>query len=155
MKKITLLTTLSLFLFSGLLFAEVSAPTACIPVYTEDQSNIDATTQHTFIIKLKANATTGYEWFADYDKSLLKVNYTYDSSYDPTQTNQKVGAPGSGIWIVEVKPQPISALAIVKNTEIHFAYKRGWEKDIAPIQQLTFYVTLPTISGASSMNDAR
>lgn len=146
MQNLKIIFMLYLLLCPGLLFAKP-------PIYTEQQTQITVkANQPTFIIKLKSNPTTGYEWSVNYNNKLLKVRYAFESPYDPTQKRQMLGAPGYGVWTFELVPQPRVALAIIKTTDIQFSYQRSWEKE--PVDNLVFNVTLPT-SEASATNDVR
>ncbi|GEM_PF-735597 len=146
MQKLKIIFMLYLLLCSGLLFAKT-------PIYTEKQTQITVkANQPTFIIKLKSNPTTGYEWSVNYNNKLLKVRYAFESPYDSTQKRQMLGTPGYGVWTFELVPQPRGALAIVRTTDIQFSYQRKWEKQ--PVDNRVFTVMLP-ISEASPTNDAR
>ncbi|MGB1204306.1 MAG: protease inhibitor I42 family protein [Chitinophagales bacterium] len=73
-----------------------------------------------FEIKLKANVTTGYQWFLDekYDKnivSLLKQDYVADKTAQPM-----VGSGGTAIFSLKAKKKG--------TTNLKFEYKRFHEK---------------------------
>lgn len=146
MRRSMVILILSLVVFPIQLFADS-------PIYKENQTQITTTVkQLTFIIKLTANPTTGYNWSVNYDKNYLNlIRYQYESSYDPSQKFQKVGAPGVGVWTFKIVPQQ-PATARSQTTQIKFSYQRPWEKQ--PVNTLTFNVTLPE-SSASLMNDAQ
>ena len=75
----------------------------------------------TFIIKLDANYTTGYEWSIQ-DSSFLKILSIEENEYEPTSNDELiVGAGGLEIW----KFRTISK----GKTNLIFQYKRDWEKD--------------------------
>lgn len=84
----------------------------------------------TFKIGLNSNPSTGYQWNADFDESLLElVNVSYEA--DKPQTTGS-----GGIEIFEFK-------AIGKNTEttINFAYYRSWES-VPPIDEISFTIKI-------------
>ncbi len=137
MQRFKFVMRLFLFLFPLSLFAKS-------PIYTETQTHITIkSSQPTFIIKLKSNPTTGYEWSVNFNNKLLKlVRYMYESSYDPTKRMQMVGAPGYGVWTFELVPQPLGALALIKTTEVQFFYQRRWETNA--VDHRTFNVILPS-----------
>ncbi len=136
MQKCKFFLALYLFLCPVVLFAET-------PIYTEEQTLPITVTQAQpkFIIRLKSNATTGYQWSVRYNKMLFKAHHKYESSYDPAKKDQLIGAPGHETWTFEYLPQPMTSLAKVKSTDISFSYQRKWEKE--PVNKLVFHVTLP------------
>ena len=70
-----------------------------------------------FTISLPGNPTTGYEWKADYDYVLLKLESAlFEGS---TSETKLVGAGGTSSFVfLPIKPG--------KST-IYFVYKRSWE----------------------------
>lgn len=80
----------------------------------------------TFSIKLKANPTTGYQWFIKYyNKKLIVCN---NKNY--TANSKLIGAGGITTFNFTAKntQKPFS-------TNIQFIYKRPWEKNISAQSQ--------------------
>jgi len=73
-----------------------------------------------FTIKLKANPTTGFNWFlVSYDRNLIKpISRNY---YAPN--TKLVGAPGYEKWIFRVKPV---GFIVPQITNIKLVYTRSW-----------------------------
>jgi len=97
-----------------------------VPVYTDAKPTAMITSaQPTFIIKLKANPTTGYSWFLrGYDSNLLTpVKHVFEA---PKNTKKLVGAPGYELWTFHVKP---AGFTVPRQTMIRFVYARPWESN--------------------------
>jgi len=78
---------------------------------------IRAKVNEPFTISLPANPTTGYEWKADYDYVLLKLESAQFEG--ATSETKRVGAGGTSSFVfLPLKPG--------KST-IYFVYKRSWE----------------------------
>lgn len=135
MKK---LTTLCLTLMgSGTLFAAspMNVSTQAAPVAQQQptvaelsqntlpsaKNSTQATQTATVTITLKANATTGYQWYAGkYDHQVLKlVKYHYD-----TGNSKLMGAPGKAEFTFAIQPNFRTAPQV---TQINFYYQRPWE----------------------------
>ena len=135
MKK---LTTLCLTLMgSGTLFAAspMNVSTQAAPVAQQQptvaelsQNTLPSAPSHeaaqqkaTVTITLKANATTGYQWYAGkYDHQVLKlVKYHYDAG-----NSQMMGAPGKAEFTFAIQPSFRTAPQV---TQINFYYQRPWE----------------------------
>ncbi len=80
------------------------------------------------MIALESNPTTGYEWEADFDESLLKLA---QSDFTPARTGL-TGAGGEQRFTFE-------GLKASK-TEVTLTYKRQWEQDFA--ERRTFVVSI-------------
>lgn len=78
---------------------------------------IEAKVSEPFTISLPANPTTGYEWNADYDYGLLKLESTQFERDD--KETLRMGAGGTSVFVFT----PIGA----GKTTIYFVYKRSWE----------------------------
>ena len=120
---------ISCFFYTNIYAAKVS------PVsYTEDQLNIIVTKdQSQFVIQLKSNPTTGYNWFLrDYDAKLITpLKYKYEAP-----NNKIMGASGSDTWTFSVKP---TAFIVPQMMQIRFIYTRPWETQ-EEVKQLVFWV---------------
>jgi inhibitor of cysteine peptidase len=91
-------------------------------IYTEDKLAVMVTKeQPQFIIRLKANPTTGYNWFLrDYDTAFITpLKHKYEAP-----NTKLMGAPGYDVWTFRVKP---AGFVVPQMTQIHFAYARPWE----------------------------
>jgi inhibitor of cysteine peptidase len=85
-----------------------------------------------FIIVLKANATTGYQWqFAQpLDENMLKlIRLEYEQD-----NRELIGAGGKQVW-------SFKALRAGR-TIICFKYVRPWEKNILPVKEESFVVVI-------------
>jgi predicted secreted protein len=82
---------------------------------------IHAKVNEPFTISLPANPTTGYEWNADYDYVLLKLE---SAEFESTNSQTvRVGRGGTSVFVfTPIKPG--------KST-IRFVYKRSWENIVA------------------------
>lgn len=110
--------------------AFAAAPSASQPsVFTADKPNITVTTkQPSFMLKLKANPSTGYLWFLrDYDASLLTpVSHTYEKP-DP----KLMGAPGYDLWTFKMKP---AAFIVPRQTTLRMIYTRPFSNEnVTPV----------------------
>ena len=72
-----------------------------------------------FKISLKSNPTTGYKWEVSFDKTFLKLK----ANRFKRSTSALIGAGGTQSFVF----LPIKQGA----TEVHFVYRRPWEKSIA------------------------
>ncbi len=98
--------------------------------FLETDTNITVEEGKEFIIKLDSNGTTGYKWALSKDLEadfiqLVKSEYK-------TPENAAVGTGGTESW--QFKPLKKG------ESEIKLKYARPWEKDIAPIKELTFKI---------------
>jgi inhibitor of cysteine peptidase len=121
---------LSIF-FHSIIFAAKSEP----GIYTEDKLNIIVTKdQPQFVIHLKSNPTTGYNWFLrEYDAKLITpVKHKYQAP-----NTKMMGASGYDVWIFSVKP---AAFVVPQMTQIRFSYARPWETQ-GQNKQLAFRVS--------------
>ncbi len=111
-------------------------PVKAPAVYTEESSGIAVTADSSqFIIKLKANPTTGYAWFLrEYDDRLLTpVKYEFTAAQ-----NKLVGAPGIAVWTFKAKKP---AFVVPQQTVLRFVYARPWEGDDQS-KQIAFRVNI-------------
>jgi inhibitor of cysteine peptidase len=106
-----------------------------IPIFTEDKSSIMLTKdQPQFIIRLKANPTTGYIWFLrEYDSALIiPLKHEYQAP------NKKLpGAPSYDDWTFSVKP---TGFIVPQVTQIRFIYIRPWEAQGTAGKQVVFRI---------------
>jgi len=99
--------------------------------YTEDtQGAITVKKGDTFKITLKSNPTTGYQWNADFDETLIQL---VDSSYKADEP-QLIGS--GGIEIFEFK-----VIGSNSDTSIKFGYARSWES-VPPIDEKSFEIKI-------------
>ena len=117
-------------LLPGLALMLVGLAAGCVSQpreYTDPSHGIEIAVGKQFIIALESNPTTGYEWEADFDESLLKLAQT---DFTPAKSGL-TGAGGEQTFTFEgVK---------AGKTEITLTYKRHWEQDFA--EQIVFAVS--------------
>lgn len=93
-----------------------------------DQENVAITVtsaQSEFVIKLKANPSTGYTWvLSNYDKALVTP---LTHRYEAAQT-KLIGAPGFDLWTFRAKP---AAFTAGQKSKINFDYVRPWEEKVS------------------------
>ena len=119
--------------FQTTTFATKSEPN----IYTEDKLNVIVTKdQPQFIIHLKSNPTTGYNWFLrEYDaKLIIPIKHRYEAP-----NNRMVGASGYDVWTFSVKP---AAFIVPQMTQLRFIYTRPWETQ-DQVKQLVFKISMP------------
>ena len=132
MRFIKRLMIILFMFFNTTTFAAKSEP----GIYTEDKLNVIVTKdQRQFVIHLKSNPTTGYNWFLrEYDAKLITpVKHTYEAP-----NSKMMGASGYDIWTFAVKP---SAFIVPQITQIRFIYTRPWETQGQP-EQLVFRISV-------------
>jgi len=89
--------------------------------YTDPRQDIEIGVGEQFIITLDSNPTTGYEWQADFDESLLGL---VQDEFKPAKT--KPGMTGVG------GKQSFTFQGVKKGkTEVTLTYKRSWEEGFA------------------------
>ena len=119
--------TISLLLLSSL-------ASGCEPqgakIYSEPKQEIKVHIDEQFTIALEANPTTGYEWRATFDESLLKL---VESKFEPCkQAEGMVGVGGKQYFTFRaLKPG---------KTSVTLTYQRPWEEH--PIDQKIFTVNI-------------
>lgn len=92
---------------------------------------INARVGEPFTISLPSNPTTGYDWTADYDYVLLKLE---NASFErDDQKALRVGAGGTSVFVFT----PIGA----GKTTIYFVYKRSWENIAADTRSFHVAIT--------------
>ena len=83
--------------------------------YTGQDHKITAQVGEEFIIALESNPTTGYEWEAGYDSSILQL------------IDRQLSPSGPGIGSGGIERFRFRCLA-VGDTRLRLTYKRRWEK---------------------------
>lgn len=90
--------------------------------------------QNSFVVKLKANPTTGFQWnVIQFDKQLMSLT---SSQYQKPQSNL-IGAGGQMLFtftLNKLKNRP-------EKTNIVFKYARSWEPDGSTIKKVTIHFT--------------
>ena len=100
-------------------------------IYNEDtQGAINVKKGDTFKITLKSNPTTGYQWNADFDETLIQLVNTSYKADEP----QLMGS--GGIEIFEFK-----VIGSNTDTNINFSYARPWES-VPPIDEKSFEIKI-------------
>jgi inhibitor of cysteine peptidase len=111
---------ITLLFLNSMVIAEKPEPS----VYTEDKLAIMILKdQPQFVIRLKANPTTGYSWFLrEYDSTLLTpMKHHYEAP-----NTKLLGASGYDVWTFSVKP---AGFTVPQITQIRFIYTRPWEAE--------------------------
>jgi len=101
-----------------------------LPVYTGNDSSIEAQVGDSFLIRLDSNPTTGYSWELadDYSQAVIEL---VESTYQAPETQRK-GAGGQDLW-------QFKAVG-TGNTRINLRYRRVWEEGVPPIKTQSFEV---------------
>ena len=126
-------TILLLSLFYVIMLSSCSDQTANRNQIPNDANIIEAKAGERFVIKLESNITTGYSWhLAKSDSDIIEL---VSNEYKPYQnTGNIVGSGGIEEWTFK---------AISKGkTSITLEYVRPWEKDIPPVKQQTYSITI-------------
>lgn len=93
-------------------------------------------------IELVENATTGFMWHADFDKSLCKVEIDHEG---PEKSKEALcGAPGKAE--IDIEPLFAKPMAVV------LEYKRAWEKDVEPAQRICVLINGATAPSKNKGN---
>lgn len=130
MKK-SILSITALVTLTGFAFAHGHEKTQPTPnkhdhsiASQESQTILLKPGQKTFSIKLKANATTGYQWFLKkYDDDLVKVKdyqYVVDASHE-----KMVGVGGTAEFTFKADSDFLKA---PQQTTLYFVYLQPWNK---------------------------
>ena len=97
--------------------------------YIDDDETIGCSVGEEFVIALDSNPTTGYEWVASYDESVLEMTH---EEYNAEKCPGLVGAGGTYYYGFEAKKKG--------ETEINVDYLREWEGE--SIDHRTFRVSV-------------
>lgn len=122
---------ITVLLLAGLLVL----PVGCCkrtPEYSESSTSIKVEIGQEFVIKLRSNRTTGYQWrlAKSLDKDILQL---VKSKYVAPKTSA-LGAGGDELWTFK---------AVGKGrTQISLEYVRLWKKDAPPLKTKNFMVTV-------------
>jgi inhibitor of cysteine peptidase len=100
-------------------------------IYQENDrgKSVELTVGTRFSIQLQENPTTGYKWGTP----------TFDPNCLELERDEYTPAAGAGIGGGGVR-QFWFLVKGVCNTTVHLAYKRPWERDVAP--EATFSITI-------------
>jgi inhibitor of cysteine peptidase len=123
-----ILTLGLVILTAGALMLGCAAPPT---VYSDPSKAIEVASGSQFTLALKGNATTGFTWAADYDKTLFSL------AEDKYVTDQN---PQGMVGVGGTQNFTFKALKAGKGT-IACKYARTWES-VPPAQTLTFNVTV-------------
>ena len=93
-------------------------------IYKDTKIPIKVKLNHSFIISLESNPSTGFEWLAKYDSK--KINLKKPKKF-VLDTGQLVGGSGNELFEFEA--------IRVSETEIEMIYKRSWEKKPIKIEK--------------------
>jgi predicted secreted protein len=113
-----LLAALAIGLFAGCIQVET---------YSDEGQGIDTGINQQFVIALGANPTTGYDWEASYDETMIEL---VEKIYKEVAKEGVVGAGGVDYFRFEALK--------TGRTQITLVYKRAWEEEI--IAQKVFAV---------------
>jgi len=98
--------------------------------YTDPRQDIEIGVGEQFIITLDSNPTTGYEWQADFDESLLGL---VQDEFKPAKTEPGMAGVGG--------KQSFTFQGVKKGkTEVTLTYKRSWEEGFA--EQKVFVISI-------------
>jgi len=84
-----------LIVFTAVVVVAVCLVAGCVSTgktYIDDEETINSRIGEEFVIALDSNPTTGYEWMASYDDSVLTLTY---EDYDAEKCPGLVGAGGT------------------------------------------------------------
>ncbi len=111
---------LPLLLIAGLLAGCASQPQQT-KEYTDPAQTIEVGVGSQFVIVLESNPTTGYQWEANFDNSLLKL---VKSDYKQAEAKpEMVGVGGKEHFTFQGLKQG--------NAKVTMVYKRSWEQESA------------------------
>lgn len=135
MKLIYKYLTLCLVAVMNLMACTSEAANQSLKIYTEADTAITVSAAAPdFIVKLKANPTTGYNWtMQSSDDQLVKMT---KHEYQAPKKGL-IGAGGFDVWQFTASPAMFSG---GKQVKLNFSYARNWEK-VAPAKTLEFTVS--------------
>jgi len=117
MNRLVILVTASVLLGSSVVGCVSGQPKE----YTDPSQDIEIGVGKQFIITLDSNPTTGYEWQADFDESLLKL---VQDEFKPAKTEPGMTGVGG--------KQSFTFQGVKKGKpEVTLTYKRSWEEGFA------------------------
>lgn len=97
----------------------------------EDYDIIIASVEKPFYVDLTVNISTGYQWQANFDTELLKLNNV--------SFKQEVGGDQVGQEQIQLfEFQPLTKA----ETSIIFQYVKPWEADTPPVDTKTYKITI-------------
>ena len=115
---------------TSVLAVSLIAGCAGITTYTNPSETISTSVNGEFVIAVDSNPTTGYNWNASYDESMLSLE---KDEYNPDEKEPGlVGAGGTQYY-------QFKALK-AGSTEINLTYLRSWEEGCA--DRKVFTVTI-------------
>ena len=121
-----------IFVITGsLLYAVgIQASLLSLRIYTDEEKTIKIKEGVNFIISLKSNKTTGYEWrlASPMEGTILALE---SSQYEPPKT-KRMGAGGRELWTFRAKQKG--------EIIVMFHYVRPWENDISPTRKKAFKI---------------
>lgn len=102
------------------------------PFVTDTPIPVEAVVGQEFELRLESNRTTGYSWdlVQNYDHGVIKL---IASDYEASKTGM-MGAPGAQVWKFQGEGEG--------QAEVIFHYARHWEKDVPPVRERTFVITV-------------
>lgn len=102
------------------------------PFVTDAPVPVEAVVGQEFELRLESNRTTGYSWslVKNYSHKILNLIAT---DYEASKTGL-MGAPGTQIWKFTADSEG--------QTEVIFHYARSWEKDVPPVRERSFVITV-------------
>jgi predicted secreted protein len=119
-KKFIILSSILVILAVGAFFIFYNLKKAStVPTEDTQDSNISyvtTTMDKPFYVELKANPSTGYQWQADFDTTLVKLN---KADFAQNTNTNVVGAEVNQIFEFQILQK--------KDTTITFRYVRPWE----------------------------
>ena len=112
---------LALVLTSILVVCVIAGCAGEVETYVDPEKTISTSVNREFVIALDSNPTTGYNWEASYDESMLSM---VEDRYCPDEKAEGlVGAGGTQYFRFKTLK--------TGKTEITVTYKRAWETGFA------------------------
>ncbi len=134
-KKFIVLISILLLLSLGVIFVLYSINNNLknkqVNTTQSDTNKVIVVLDKPFYIDLTANPSTGYQWQADFDTKILKLNKT---DYTQPKDNSIVGSEVTQTF----EFQPLEKT----NTTITFRYVRPWETDTPPTETKSYDITI-------------
>ena len=124
---------ITILLLCSLVFAGCTKEVTNSDNDTNIAGKLDLKVGDNFVIRLKSNPTTGYSWsYVDDESGIVKK---VSNEYERDQANGNlVGSGGIEVWTFK---------AIKKGSLIlKFQYARPWEKDVPPIEETNYQITV-------------
>lgn len=111
-------------LFAWIVFSPIQAFCQNVPLTDVNRIIVVDPNQPQFTIRLKSNPTTGFMWAVTAYDSRWLVWQWHDFE---APTHHMMGAPGVELFHFRLSKAALLA-SVARHGEIHFKYRRSWEK---------------------------